>query len=198
MPTDAFVERVFRHLPASTPPAFKFDSWSHADKPTQEGVGVLAISGFDPTGMIARIMDVGHYQGNINHVEESRAVADPNYVLPEAVRFYQRINVPVLARIHMELVLTDLGQRGAWHVIAWHQFDEATGRLDPKVGARSAYNDGAWLIGSGVVGYALSSAPRKDDVGRLKFAALTKGADAAAGRMVKANIEGMVAWARRA
>ena len=50
----------------------------------------------------------------------------------------------------------------------------------------------------GVVGYALSSSPRKDDVGRLKFAALTKGADAGAARMVRANIEGMVAWSRRA
>jgi hypothetical protein len=45
---------------------------------------------------------------------------------------------------------------------------------------------------------ALSSAPRKDDVGRLKFAALTTGADAAAPALVKASVEGMVKWSRRA
>ena len=48
-----------------------------------------------------------------------------------------------------------------------------------------------------VVGYALASAPKKQDVGRLKFAALTKGADAAASKVLKANIEGMARWAAR-
>ena len=56
---------------------------------------------------------------------------------------------------------------------------------------------GAWLIRPDAVAYALSSAPRRDDVGRLKFAALTKGADAGASSMVKANIEGMIAWSKR-
>ena len=47
------------------------------------------------------------------------------------------------------------------------------------------------------MGYALSSAPRKSDVGRLKFAALTKGADASAAKVVKGNIEGMIRWSKR-
>ena len=66
-----------------------------------------------------------------------------------------------------------------------------------KTGARSEYNVGAWLIGNGTLGYALSSAPRRDDVGFLKFKALTSGADAAASRVVKSNIEGMARWAAK-
>jgi hypothetical protein len=56
---------------------------------------------------------------------------------------------------------------------------------------------GAWLLKSDMVAYALSSAPSKKDVGRLKFAALTRGADAGATQVVKANIRGMVGWSRR-
>ena len=52
-------------------------------------------------------------------------------------------------------------------------------------------------MGNGTLGYALSSAPRRDDVGFLKFKALTSGADAAASRVVKSNIEGMARWASR-
>ena len=74
---------------------------------------------------------------------------------------------------------------------------DATRRLDPKRGARSAYNVGCWLVKPGVVGYALSSAPAKEDVGMLKYAAMTKGADASAPQVVKANIEGMARWASR-
>jgi hypothetical protein len=57
---------------------------------------------------------------------------------------------------------------------------------------------GAWLLKPGVVGYALSSAPQKSDVGRLKFAALTKGADAIAAKVLKGNLDGMVRWSKRA
>jgi hypothetical protein len=49
----------------------------------------------------------------------------------------------------------------------------------------------------GIVGYALSSAPAKEDVGMLKYAAMTKGADASAPQVVKANIEGMARWSQR-
>ena len=72
-----------------------------------------------------------------------------------------------------------------------------TANLDKKQGARSDYNVGAWLLKDDAVGYALSSAPKRDDVGRLKFAALTKGADAGATQVVQANIEGMIRWSRR-
>jgi hypothetical protein len=47
------------------------------------------------------------------------------------------------------------------------------------------------------VGYALSTAPLKSDVGTLKYMAMTKGADATASEVLKLNIEGMINWAHR-
>lgn len=193
----AFLDRVFARNPTSSPSGANFDSWTHAGRPTSEGFGLVPASGVDPEAMMSAIMDVGNYKGNIAHVLESRVVSDPSYVPPAAVRFYQKINVPALAKIHMELVLTDFGTRDGWRVAAWHQLDAETNRLSARDGARTQYNVGAWLIRPNAVGYALSSAPRRDDVGRLKFAALTKGADAAASRVVQANIEGMIAWSKR-
>ena len=190
-----FLDRVFSNLP-SVGGKFAFNAWRHGGRPTSEGVGVLPVSvGLD--AMVARIMDVGSYRGNIDYVEESRVVPDPAHTPPAAVHFYQRIKVPVLAEIQMELVLTDHGIRDGWRVLAWHQLDAETERLSTRKGARSEYNVGAWLLKDGAVGYALSSAPRKSDVGRLKFAALTKGADASAAKVVKANIEGMIRWSKR-
>ena len=196
MSADAFLERVFAHLPVLRG-GFEFSSWEQAGKATQEGVGVLKVPPVDVERVAARVMDVDHYTGNIAHVEECRAIVDKAWLPPKAVRFYQRINVPMLSRIHHELVLTDQGERNGWRVLAWHMLEAPTGALSNAQAARSAYSDGAWLIRPDAVGYALSSAPQRDDVGRLKFAALTKGADAAAAKVVKANIEGMVAWARR-
>ena len=197
MSASAFLDRVFANLPTARGGDLTFKSWRHAGRPTSEGVGVLAMSGHDVDKLAATIMNVGSYRGNIDYVEESRVVSDPQYVPPKAVRFYQRVKVPMLAQIQMELVLTDFGERDGWRVLAWHQLEAETDRLDPKRGARSEYNVGAWLLKPDVVGYALSSAPRKKDVGRLKFAALTKGADAGAAQVVKANIKGMVGWSRR-
>ena len=195
--SDAFLDRVFSHLPRVSAGGFEFAAWSQAGKPTQEGVGVLGVAGIDVDRLAARIMDVDHYKGNIAHVEECRSIPDGAYQPPRAVRFYQRVNVPMLARIHHELALVDHGERDGWRVLGWHQIDAATAALSRKDAARSAYNDGAWLIRPDAVAYALSSAPRKEDVGRLKFAALTKGADKAASKVVRANIEGMIAWSRR-
>ena len=69
--------------------------------------------------------------------------------------------------------------------------------IHPRFAFRSDYNHGAWFVAPGVVGYALGSAPKRDDVGFLKWKALTSGADVAASRVVKANIEGMARWAAR-
>lgn len=197
MSAAAFLDRVFPHVPRLSPSRFSFEAWKHAGRPTQEGVGVLPGVSVDVDKMVARIMDVGAYRGNVDHVEESRIVAGPEHNPPQAVRFYQRIKLPVLGAIHMELVLTDFGERDGWRVIGWHQLDGATDKLDAKQGARTEYNLGAWLLKPDAVGYALASAPRKKDVGRLKFAAMTKGADAGAANVVKANIEGMLRWSRR-
>ena len=56
---------------------------------------------------------------------------------------------------------------------------------------------GAWIIGQGMLGYALSNAPRREDVSWAKWQGMTTGADLTAKPVVKANIEGMAAWARR-
>jgi len=197
MSASAFLDRVMPNVPSLGGRDFQFKAWRHADRPTQEGVGVLAQSGVDVDKLAACIMNVNSYRGNVDHVEESRAISDSRYAPPKAVRFYQRVKVPMLATIHMELVLQDFGERNGWRVIAWDQLDAETDRLNAKQGARSEYNVGAWLIKPDAVAYALSSAPRKKDVGRLKFAALTKGADAGAPQVVKANIRGMVAWSKR-
>ena len=195
MSAAAFLDRVFSNLPRSGG-SFSFNAWRHAGRPTSEGVGILPGVSVDVDKMAARIMDVGNYKGNIDYVEESRVVSGAHNK-PGAVHFYQRIKVPVLAEIQMELVLTDFGVRDGWRVIGWHQLDAETERLSTRRGARSEYNVGAWLLKADAVGYALSSAPRKSDVGRLKFAALTKGADASAAKVVKANIEGMIRWSQR-
>jgi hypothetical protein len=197
MSASDFLDRVFPHVGELSTSRFSFKAWRHAGRPTNEGVGRLPGVTVDVDAFASRVMDIGQYRGNIDYVEESRAVDGPEHSPPQAVRFYQRIKVPVLGAIQMELVLTDFGERDGYRVLAWHQQDAATRALNPRKGARTDYNLGAWLIRPDAVAYALSSAPRRDDVGRLKFAALTKGADAGAANMVKANIEGMIAWSKR-
>lgn len=193
MSSAAFVDRVFQNLPRVG--GFAFASWKHPGKATKEGVGILSTS-CDPDAMVARIMDVDHYVGNIDFVEACRTVADPAHTPPGSVRFYQRVKIPVIGALHHELIMDDLGEREGWRVVAWH-LHPAAANLSKREGVRADYNDGAWLLRADAVGYALSSAPSKDDVGRLKYAALTKGADAGASRAVQANIEGMLRWARR-
>lgn len=196
MSAAAFLDRVFQSNP-SPQKAFHFASWKHAGRPTREGVGILPVANVPVDAMAARIMAVDHYKGNIDYVVESRSIPDAQFTPPGAVRFYQRIQIPMVTAIHMELVLTDFGERDGWRVLAWDQH-AATDGLSTKQGARSQYNVGAWLLRSDAIGYALSSSPRKEDIGRLKFAAMTKGADASAPKVLRNNIEGMLRWARRA
>lgn len=194
---ESFVERVLQHLPSTPPQAFTFAHWPHAGRPTEEGVTMMPVPGADPEKVIAAVMDVDHYTGNIEHVAACRAVKDPRFQPPEHVRFYQRINLPMLGAVHHELVLHRLGTKGGYLVAAWEILRAETDALSPKDGFRSDYNHGAWLVAPGVVGYALGSAPKRDDVGFLKWKALTSGADAAASRVLKGNIEGMARWAAR-
>ena len=197
MEHEAFVDRVLAHLGGGSPRGFQFEAWSHAGRPTKEGVGILQVDGADPDKVIDAVMDVGHYVGNVAQVAECRVVSDSRFTPPEAVRFYQRVDIPVLGAVHHELVLHRLGERGGFQIAAWHVLRAETDALSKRQGFRSDYNFGCWLVKPGVVGYALSSAPKRDDVGFLKWKALTKGADAAAGTVVKANIEGMASWASR-
>jgi hypothetical protein len=196
MEHEAFVERVLKHLPPNPPPAWEFWHWKHAGRPTDEGVGVAPILGVDPERLIAAVMDVDHYVGNVEHVSVSRAIPDGRFG-PNAVRFYQKVDLPMLGAVHHELVLHDLGTRNGYRIAAWSVLRAETDALSAKVGFRSDYNHGAWLAMPGFIGYALGSAPKREDVGMFKWTALTSGADLAASRVVKSNIEGMARWAAR-
>lgn len=191
----AFVDRVLARLPSSAPSSFQFQSWNHGGRPTDEGFGICPVPGVDPEKLIAAVMDVDAYVGNVEHVSASRSIADGRFSPPDAVRFYQKVNIPVLGAVHHELALHRLGERNGYQVAAWHVLRAETDALSKRDGFRSDYNIGAWLVAPGVVGYALASAPKRDDVGFLKWKALTKGADVAAKKVLRANIEGMAKWA---
>jgi hypothetical protein len=194
---EAFVQRVLAHLPATPPTSFAFDSWPHAGRPTKEGFGMLPIAGVDPAKIADAVMDIDHYVGNIDHVSVCRSVADERFTHPDAVRFYQRVDIPMLGTVQHELVLHRLGEHSGYTVLAWGLLSAETDSLNTRDGFRSDYNHGAWLAAPGVLGYALGSAPKRGDVGFLKFKALTRGADAAASRVLKGNLRGMAAWATR-
>ena len=193
--SNAFVDRVFQRLRAPGS-SYKFDTWRVSGRPTSEGVGVLPAE-VDVEQMASRILDVDGYRGNIDHVVESRAIAHPGLALPEGLRFYQRLKIPLMGEVHFINEMRDHGERDGWRVIAWQLVADATEALDKRRGARFDYNDGAWLLRPDGVGYALSSAPRKSDVGRLKYAAMTRGADATASPVLQNNIKGMLRWSGR-
>ena len=193
----AFIDRVWQHLPSSVPSQFHIARWRFDGRPTGEALGLLPAPGIDVAAVAARILDVDRYRGNVDHVEECRSIADARFSPPQSVRFYQRVKLPVLGAVQSEMALRDLGERDGWRVLAWDMLAPETNALNPRQGARMDYNVGAWLIRPDALGYALSSSPSRKDVGRLKFAALTKGADAGAGPILKGNIEGMLRWSRR-
>ena len=197
MEAKAFVDRVVPHLPRSAPSSFTWKSWKYGGRPTAEGFGIMPIAGVDPAKIADAVMDIDSYVGNVEHVAESRSIADDRFVQPDAVRFYQRVDIPLLGAVHHELVLHRLGERNGYTIMAWDVLRAETDALSAKKGFRSDYNQGAWFAAPGVLGYALASAPKRGDVGFLKRKALTKGADAAASRVLKANLEGMAAWAAR-
>lgn len=193
-----FVQRVLRHVTSSGVRDYVFRHWSAPGKVTDEAVGVLPVPGADPERVLARVMDVDHYVGNVAHVVECRSIPDPAHTPPQAVRFYQRVKLPLLGDVHHELVMERLaGQHAGFEVAAWRLLGPETEKLSAKVGIRSQYSDGAWLVAPGLVGYALSTAPRRDDVGFIKWKALTTGAEVAASRLIRENIEGMARWTAR-
>lgn len=193
----AFLERVFQHLPSSEVKGYKFESWSMEGKPTSEGVGVKAVEGIDPEKVIARVMDVNHYVGNVEHVAECREIQDPRFTLPQKVRFYQKIDIPILGNVQHELVLVRAGKVHGYDVAYWYMLEDETKALNKSAGFRSAYNVGAWLVAPGVIGYALSSAPMREDVGWTTWQLLTTGADLTAKPVIEGSIEGMAKWAKK-
>lgn len=194
-----FLDRVLAKIPDGDQPVmgYQFLHWERADKPTREAMGLKAIPGADPQEVIARVMDVDRYPGHIAHVETCRSEQDPTSRPPEEVHFYQVIRVPAVARVQQELVLVDAGTIRGYRVAYWYLLKDRTLSLDPKVAARSEFNIGAWLAAPGVVGYALSSWPRRDDVSALQWVSLTSGANALAKKVIEGNIDGMAAWAKK-
>lgn len=189
-----FVDRVFARL-SSDPSDFTFQHWNHDGRPTDEGFGLMPMPDVDPEKLVAAVLDVDRYVGNIDLVKECRTVDDDRFDGTTKKRFYQRIELPMLGAVHHELGMFDLGERDGYRVIAWDVLRSETDALSKKQGFRSDYNSGAWLAKPGFVGYALSSAPKREDVGFLKWQALTKGANAAATTVVKGAIAGMVRFA---
>lgn len=194
---EAFLQRVLQRLPASPPTKFEFWHWPHGGRATDEGFAIMPIHGVDPKKVIDCVMDVDHYVGNVEHVGACRSVKDARFDLPDKVRFYQKIDVPLLGSVHHELVLMRLGTHKGYEVAGWEVLRAETDALSAKDGFRSDYSQGVWIAAPGVLGYALGSAPKRDDVGFLKWKALTSGADAAASRVLKTNLEGMGRWAAR-
>ena len=192
-----FLDRVFAHLPAGVPTSYEFESWEQAGKPTDEGVGLMPAAGTNIEAMVKRIMDVDHYKGNIDAVLESRTLKDTRFSPPKSVRFYQRINLSAIGEMQMDLVLVDEGVRKGYRTVFWYLNKPETKALDRSQGMRSDYNVGAWLISDKAVGYALSSAPLKDDCNFLQWQSLTTGADLAAKPVVETNIKGMIKWSKR-
>ncbi len=194
-----FLGRVLEKVPdnGSGVTGYQFSHWEWKGKPTHEAIGLKAIPGADPRALIARILDVDGYVAHIAHVEACRSVPDPAFTRPETVRFYQVISVPGVAKVQQDLVLVDAGTIKGYQVVYWYLLKDQTAALNPKAGARSEFNIGAWFAAPGVVGYALSSWPKRNDVNALQWLSLTSGANALAKRMIEGNIEGMVAWARK-
>jgi hypothetical protein len=194
-----FLERVLDRAPRGGAGVndYAFKSWSAPGKVTDEAFGILPVPGVDARKFLAKVMDLNNYKGPIPHVVDSRIIADPRYPQPEKARFYQRVNIPLLGNVHQELGIALLGEHNGYEIAAWEMLEPETGKLSTKDGIRGQYNDGAWLVAPGVVGYALSSAPRRDDVGFIKWKALTAGADVAASKVIRDNIAAMARWASR-
>jgi hypothetical protein len=194
-----FLDRVFARIPEAGAGVteYRFEHWECDGKPTREAVGLKPIPDVDPEALIARVLDVDGYEGRIGHVEACRSVPDPAFDPPGTVRFYQAIRVPRIATVQQELVLVDAGTVHGYRVAYWYLLKDETRSLDPQRGARGAFNIGAWLAAPGVVGYALSSWPQRDDVNALQWASLTSGANMLARTVVEGNIDDMAAWAAR-
>src|SRR5262245_47617094 len=193
-----FLDRVRERIPSdgTEVSGYRFDHWPWPGKPTHEALGLKAIAGVDSEALIARVMDVDGYVDHIPHVTQCRSVQSDAFTRPEKVRFFQVIRVPRVAKVQHELVLVDLGTVKGYRLACWYLLKDDTEALDPEAGARSEFNIGAWLAAPGVVGYALSSWPRRADVNALQWLSLTTGANALSRSVVEGNIDAMAAWSK--
>lgn len=192
----AFLDRAFAHLPAN-PTGYVPSTWTQAGLPTKEAVGVKSFPAVNPDKVIQRVMDVDHYVGNLGHVKTCHSVPDARFSLPLSVRFYQLVDLPIVSNLQQALVLLDLGTRNGYRLAAWYLLEPEESALDPKVAARLSYSVGFWIADSTHIGYALSSAPRREDVSSTSWWGLTRGADLLAEGVVEDNIDAMYTWASK-
>lgn len=191
---DEFLSRVMEHLPDMKRDKFSSVSWRYEGRPTGEGLGLKPRVDVDPEAVVARILNVAEYPGNVQYVEAT--IVDKQ--TKKSVTYTQKMKLPAIGGIQVVLTMKDLGTRDGYRVVAWQQDDSATAELDKKDGgARTEYNLGAWLVKDDEVAYALSAAPLKKDVGSIKYALMTKGADATTGTVLSTNIDSMIAWSQR-
>mgnify|MGYP006377318873 FL=1 len=190
-----FLARVNEHLPGLSRDKFSNDSWRYQDRPTSEGLGLKPGVSVDPEKVVACILDVEAYKENVKYVEEVTVTERGD----NSVIYTQKVKLPVLGGLQFSIKLEDLGEIDGYRVVGWNQDDARTEALDKKHGgARTEYNLGAWLVKPDEVAYALSAVPLKKDVGSLKYAVMTKGADATASSVLSDNIDAMIEWANRA
>lgn len=192
---EAFLGRVFEHLPELGRDRFSNTSWKFENHPTTEGLGLKPGVDVDVDKVAACVLNVEAYPENLKFVESctiTNPISDTEFV------YTQKMKLPAIGGVQVSLHMEDLGDREGYRVVAWNQDDAGTEALNTKQGgARTQYNIGAWLIKSDEVAYSLSSAPRKKDVGSIKFAVMTRGADATAGTVLSTTIDAMVAWSQR-
>lgn len=192
---DDFLARVMERLPDMSRDKFTSQSWRYEGRPTGEGLGLRPGVDVDPEAVISRILDVAAYPGNVKYVDATIVAKQTK----KTVTYTQKMKLPGIGGVQVVLNMKDLGTRDGYRVVAWQQDDAATEALDKSDGgARTEYNLGAWLVSDTEVAYALSAAPLKKDVGSLKYALMTKGADATTGTVLAANIDSMIAWSQRA
>src|ERR1017187_2914694 len=116
-----FLGRVLEKIPEGRTAitGYQFWHWESKGKPTDEAIGLKAIPGADPDELIARVMNVDGYVGNLAHVEASRSEKGSALKPPENVRFFQVVSVPRIARIQHELALVDAGTVKGYRVAYW-------------------------------------------------------------------------------
>lgn len=194
-----FLDRVLEKIPygGEGVASYQLHHWKWKDKPTHEAIGIKPVPDLEPEKLISRVMDVDGYLGNIAHVESCRSIQDSVRDSPDRVRFVQVVSVPGVAKVQQVLMLVDAGMMKGYRVAYWRLLEDETEELDPKDGARSAFNVGAWLAAPGVVGYALSTWPRRSDVNLAQWRSLTTVADLLAKKVIDRNIDGMADWARK-
>lgn len=194
----AFLDRVFARLPTRIDEPYTFLAWSHADDPTEEGVGLVhPAEPIDPERLIQRVMDVDHYIGNLARLDVCQSIPDPRFHPPRSVRFRMLVNVEPVGSIQHELVQVDAGMRQGFRVVYWYDLEPETRALDPLVASRSAYSVGAWFVSRELLGYAVSNAPIREDVNLAQWTLLTTGADVMAKTIARNNLDSMLAWSRR-